>query len=410
MNRGVDDAAPAFSGTARVVVIGAGIVGLATARALQQRGVRDVAVLETEPRVAFHQTGHNSGVLHSGLYYKPGSLKAHLCVSGRRLMEELCARHGVTCQRLGKLVVALNSSELPRLDELERRGKANGLVGMRRLGADELREIEPSIRGLAALHVAETGIVDFKGAARALVQEINSHGGRVHTGARFVSMQRDDQHFAIETTAGSIRSEQLVACAGLQSDRVAELCGLKPQVRIVPFRGEYYDLVPERSSLIRGLVYPVPDPRFPFLGVHFTQKVGGGVEAGPNAVLAWRREGYARGSFSMRDALSTLAWPGFWRMLPGTMKNGFGEAYRSWSKRAFLKALRRLCPELNASDLVVGHRGVRAQALRRDGALVDDFAFAEAPRQVHVLNAPSPAATASLSIGHYVAERLLAAP
>jgi L-2-hydroxyglutarate oxidase LhgO len=391
-----------------VAVVGAGLVGLATARALQMRGLREVVVLEAEDGVARHQTGHNSGVIHSGIYYRPGSLKARLCVSGRRLMEDLCAHHRVAWKRLGKLIVALDERELPRLDELERRGRENGLEGLRRLGPEEIREREPAIRGLAALHVQETGIADFPGAARALAREIEEHGGRVALGSRFLALRQDGEELVLESSAGELRAQRLVACAGLQSDRIARLCGLVPEVRIVPFRGEYYDLVPEKSALVRGLVYPVPDPRFPFLGVHFTQKIGGGVEAGPNAVLAWRREGYARGSFALRDALATLGWPGFWRMLPGTAKHGLGEAWRSWSKSAFVRALRRLCPELDSRDLVPGHTGVRAQALRRDGALVDDFAFAEAPRQVHVLNAPSPAATASLAIGRHIAERLLA--
>ncbi|MBK9384420.1 MAG: L-2-hydroxyglutarate oxidase [Planctomycetes bacterium] len=392
----------------QVAVVGAGLVGLATARALQMRGLREVVVLEAEDGVARHQTGHNSGVIHSGIYYRPGSLKARLCVSGRRLMEDLCTHHGVAWQRLGKLIVALDDRELPRLDELERRGRENGLKGLRRLGPEDIREREPAIRGVGALLVQETGIVDFPGAARALAREIEEHGGRVQLGARFHALRQEGEEFVIETSSGALRAQRMVACAGLQSDRIARLCGLVPEVRIVPFRGEYYDLVPEKSALVRGLVYPVPDPRFPFLGVHFTQKIGGGVEAGPNAVLAWRREGYARGSFALRDALATLGWPGFWRMLPRTMKHGLGEAWRSWSKGAFVRALRRLCPELEGRDLVPGHTGVRAQALRRDGALVDDFAFAEAPGQVHVLNAPSPAATASLAIGRHVAERLLA--
>jgi len=388
-----------------VAVIGGGIVGLATARAMQREHRVRVMVLEAEDRLAAHQTGHNSGVIHSGLYYKPGSLKASNCVGGRDSMYAFCREHGIAHENCGKIVVATSPEEVPRLDELERRGRANGLQGLRRLGPEEIREHEPHVTGIDGLHVPETGIVDFSEVAEVMGRQIRETGGEVRTSSRLAAVRRDGAGFVLETTGGEQAADFLINCAGLQSDRVARLCGLRPGLRIVPFRGEYHKLVPEREHLVRHLVYPVPDPRFPFLGVHFTRMVHGGVEAGPNAVLAFRREGYGKLSFSARDSASTLGYPGFWRLASRYWKTGFGEFRRSFSRAAFVRALRRLVPELTYADVKPHGAGVRAQAVRRDGTLLDDFHILEAERMMHVLNAPSPAATASLSIGSTIAGR-----
>lgn len=395
-----------------VAIVGGGIVGTATAMALLRnyrpaaQGTRPLSllVLEAEDRLAAHQTGNNSGVIHSGLYYKPGSLKATLCVEGRRSLYEFCQEHGVRHERCGKVVVATREAEMPALADLERRGRANGLAGMRRLTGEELREHEPHVAGIAGLSVPETGIVDYPGVTAAYAKVIREGGGEVWTDAAFRAVTREPAgELVLETTRGAVECGGLINCAGLQSDRIARLCGATPDVQIVPFRGEYYTLAPERSGLVRNLIYPVPDSRFPFLGVHFTRMIGGGVEAGPNAVLALARHGYRRTSFSLRDSFATTTYPGFWRMARQHWRTGFGEFHRSLSKRAFLAALRRLIPELQLSDLRPGGAGVRAQALERSGALVDDFRIVQSERMVHVLNAPSPAATASISIGRYVA-------
>jgi len=387
-----------------VAVIGGGIVGLATAMALTQRARVSLVVLEAEDRLAPHQTGNNSGVIHSGLYYRPGSHKARTCVEGREALYRFCAERGIAHERCGKVVVAITPAELPRLDELERRGAANGLSGLRRLGREELREVEPHVAGIAGLLVPQTGIVDYVAVTHAYADEVRARGGDVVLRARLRRVRRAGGELALETAAGAFRCRALVNCAGLQSDRVARLCGARPEVRIVPFRGEYYELAEHRRHLVRNLVYPVPDPEFPFLGVHFTRKVSGGVEAGPNAVLALKREGYRRTSFSLRDALATLAYPGFWRLAGRYWRTGAGEMWRSWSKAAFVRALQRLLPELAGSDLIPGGAGVRAQALAPDGALVDDFSIVAGDRMIHVLNAPSPAATASIAIGRHIAE------
>lgn len=384
-----------------VAVIGGGLVGLATAMALAEQGA-DVTVLEAEDRVAMHQSGHNSGVIHSGLYYKPGSLKAKLCVEGARALWSFCEEEGIATLRCGKLVVATHEEELPRLDELERRGQANGLSGLRRLRAEEIRAVEPHAAGIAALHVPETGIVDYPAVARAYSRHIERHGGRILTNAR-VSAVRPG--LVVETTAGNVACSRLVNCAGLQSDRIARLCGAKPDVRIVPFRGEYYELT--RTDLVRGLIYPVPDPRFPFLGVHLTRMIGGGVEAGPNAVLALKREGYRWTDVSLRDSLSIAGWPGTWALAARFWKIGFYEVWRSLVKSAFVHDLQRLVPEIRPEDVHRAGAGVRAQALERNGALVDDFRIVETERAVHVLNAPSPGATASMAIGRTIAAQVL---
>ena len=388
-----------------VAVVGGGIVGVATALALARTYRASVLLLEKEPRLAAHQTGRNSGVVHSGLYYRPGSLKATLCAEGRAALARFCADKGIPFESCGKVVVATRPDQLPRLEDLETRGRANGLLGIRRISPDELRELEPHAAGLAALQVPQTGIVDYGAVTEALGGELRTAGGEILLGASLLGVSRDGPRLRLVTSADEISSVGLVGCAGLQSDRVARLCGLEPGVRIVPFRGEYYELRPERRFLVRNLIYPVPDPRFPFLGVHFTRRVGGAVEAGPNAVLAFRREGYSKTSFSLADTAATLAWPGFWKLAGRYLPMGAGEFRRSLSRKAFTRALRELLPDIREEDLAPGGAGVRAQALSRDGTLLDDFHFVEAPGQIHVLNAPSPAATAGLAIGRVVAER-----
>jgi L-2-hydroxyglutarate oxidase LhgO len=394
--------------TADAVVVGAGIVGLATALAILDRkpGAR-VFVLEKEKELAAHQTGHNSGVIHAGLYYKPGSLKATLCSRGRTRLERFCEEHALPFERCGKVVLATSEAEVPRLDELERRGRANGLTGVRRISTGELREREPHTQGVAALLVPETGIVDYGAVAAAYARELERRGGQVRTGARVTAIARRPRSVVVESTAGEVETRALVACAGLQSDRIARMAGVALDVAIVPFRGEYWMLAAERRCLVRHLVYPVPDPRFPFLGVHFTRRIGGAVEAGPNAVLAMAREGYSRSSFDTGDAIGIAGWPGFWRMAGRHWRTALAEQARSLSRAAFARACARLVPEVRAQDLAPGGAGVRAQAVRRDGALLDDFAIAEAERMVHVINAPSPAATASLAIGEEIASRAL---
>ena len=389
-----------------VAVVGGGILGLATAHQLAHRGVAPV-VLEAEARLAMHQTGHNSGVIHSGLYYKPGSLKARLCVEGREALYAFCAAHGIAHERCGKLVVALDEDELPRLRELERRGTANGLLGVRRLDADAVREREPAVRCVEGLLVPETGIVDYRGVGETLAHLVRASGGAVVTCARVHRAQRAGGAVRLETARGAVTCRTLVNCAGLRADQVARRCGVTPRVRIVPFRGEYYELAPARRSLIRHLVYPVPDPRFPFLGVHFTRRIDGGVEAGPNAVLALAREGYRKANVSPGDVLQMLGYAGFWRMARRYWRTGLAESHRSWSRRAFVSALARMVPALRPGDVHPAGAGVRAQAVDPAGALVDDFCIEHADGMVHVLNAPSPGATASLAIGRVIAELAL---
>jgi len=386
-------------------VIGGGIVGLATAMALTRRPGLSLLLLEAEGRIASHQTSHNSGVIHSGLYYKPGSLKAKLCVEGRQALYRFCEEHGIPHDRCGKVVVAVRADEIPRLDALEQRGRANGLQNLRRLGPEGIREHEPHACGVQGLFVPETGIVDFEAVATAYASEVRRQGGTIELERRFQGCTRRDGELVLSTSRGELRCRHLVACAGLYADRVARACGVDPGVRIVAFRGEYCSLAPERQHLVRHLVYPVPDPRFPFLGVHFTRLIGGGIEAGPNAVLAWKREGYSRRSFSGRDAAEWLAYAGFWRLARRYWRMGLGEAWRSVSKRAFTIALQQLLPELRPQDLRPAGAGVRAMAVGTNGALLDDFHLVEAPDMLHVLNAPSPAATASIAIGHSIAAR-----
>ncbi|AWM39587.1 L-2-hydroxyglutarate oxidase LhgO [Gemmata obscuriglobus] len=391
--------------TTDVLIVGGGIVGLGTGLALAGRAT--VTVIEAEGHLAQHQTGHNSGVIHSGLYYKPGSAKALNCAAGRELMYQFCAENGVPHDRCGKLVVATDESELPALAELERRGTANGLTGIRRLSAAEVREIEPHVKGVAALRVPETGIVDYKAVSEVYARKITDAGGSVHTSTQFLGCRTEPDALTVETNAGPVRAKLLVNCAGLHSDRVARLCGIEPGVRIVPFRGEYYVLKPRAQHLCRHLIYPVPDARLPFLGVHFTRMIGGGVECGPNAVLAFKREGYRFRDVDLSDLAELAVNPGFWKMARKFWRVGLHEMYRSLSRRAFWHALRKLIPEVSFHDLVPAGAGVRAQAVAPDGKLVDDFFVCQAPRMIHVLNAPSPAATASLAIGRSIADAVL---
>jgi len=392
-----------------VAVAGGGLVGLATALALLEQRQRDVSLvlLEAEPKLAAHQSSHNSGVIHAGLYYRPGTLKAQTCRDGRVAMYRFCADQGVPHKRVGKLVVAVSSDELPRLAELEARGRANGVDGLRRVEAAELREIEPHATGVAALWVPETGVVAFADVAAAIAREVRARGGDIRTSSRVLATRPDGagSELVITTTGGDVRAALLVNCAGLQADRLARACGVDPGVLIVPFRGEYYELVPDRRDLVRHLIYPVPDPRLPFLGVHFTRTIDDRVEAGPNAVLALKREGYRGWDVSPRDIAETLSFGGFWRMAARFARTGVAELARSLSKRAFVSALQRLVPSLRAEDVVPGGSGVRAQAIDRAGRLLDDFCIVEGKRSIHVVNAPSPAATASLAIGRHLAAR-----
>jgi L-2-hydroxyglutarate oxidase len=387
-----------------VAVVGGGVVGLAVAReiGLRRPGAR-VVVLEKEDGIARHQTGRNSGVVHSGLYYKPGSLKARTCRLGRALLLDYCRSRGVPHEICSKVVVAVSAEELPALGRIAERARAND-VRCEPLDAAGLRREEPEAAGVAALRVPETGIVDYVAFCRALAEDVRTAGGEVRTGVRFLGAAPRGDAVVVRTDAGEFPAGGLINCAGLHSDRAALATGDARPARIVPFRGEYFELRPEARGLVRNLIYPVPDPNFPFLGVHFTRLVSGGVECGPNAVLAFKREGYRRTDFSAGDVFDYATYGGFWRLVGRHWRAGLGEMRRSWSKDAFVRALARLLPAIRAEHLEPAEAGVRAQALARDGALVDDFLVAAAPRRVHVLNAPSPAATASLAIARLVAD------
>lgn len=388
-----------------VAVVGGGIVGLTTALALARRLPRlKLALIEKERSLGSHQTGHNSGVIHSGIYYRPGSLKADLCVRGGRRMVAFCRERGIPLQRCGKVVVALDPAEIPRLEELHRQGQANGVPDLRLIGPDELREIEPNAAGIRALHVPGVWVVDFARVAAEMAAQATRLGVDLRTETRLLGTRIAPDRLTLLTTRGDLSCRLLVNCAGLHADRVARSSGARLRMRILPFRGEYYELVPGKRSLVRGLIYPVPDPRFPFLGVHLSRRVDGRVEAGPNAVLALKREGYRKMDADLRDMAEMALYPGFWRMAGRYWKTGLMECYRSLSASAFLRSVQRLLPCLQPGDLVRSRAGVRAQALDPAGNLLDDFHLLQGERALHVCNAPSPAATASLEIGERIAD------
>ncbi|MHB1308402.1 MAG: L-2-hydroxyglutarate oxidase [Limisphaerales bacterium] len=387
-----------------VLIIGGGLVGLATAyRLLERFPGRCVTLIEKESHVGGHQSTHNSGVLHCGLYYQPGSAKARLAVAGIRQMVDFCRREGVPHEICGKLVVATGAAEMARLDELLKRGAANGLKGLRKLDLGEMRKLEPHVGGIAGAHVPEEGIVDYRAVCQRLAIRIQEWGGTIVTNARVARLRRIGSDWVASTPSTEYTADLLINCAGLHSDRVAALAGEKRDVRIVPFRGEYYQLKADRQQLVRHLIYPVPDPEFPFLGVHFTRLIQGGVEAGPNAVLAFAREGYTFGTVSLPDLADALSYPGLWRFVGRYRKMVRAELLQSVSKARFCRALRRLVPGIQPDDLQSGGAGVRAQAMTRDGNLVQDFHLLQRDHALHVLNAPSPAATASLAIGEHIA-------
>jgi L-2-hydroxyglutarate oxidase LhgO len=388
-----------------LVIIGAGIVGLATAMKIVQRvpALRTI-ILEKEAGIAAHQTSHNSGVIHSGIYYRPGSLKAELCVSGAAAMVAFCREHELPHDVCGKVIVATSESQIKGLQELQQRAVQNGLDGVRWLKREEIREFEPHVAGMAALHVPSTGIVNFALVARKYADILTAHGGAVRTGAKVLAIKQSADRLIIEAACGTFETRFLINCAGLYSDRIARLAGVESGLKILPFRGEYYELVPERRYLVRSLIYPVPDSRFPFLGVHFTRHINGGIGAGPNAVLALRREGYSKFSFSLGESIETLTYSGFWLMAGKYWRTGLQEMWRSASKRSFVLSLQQLVPEVRASDLVPAGTGVRAQAVNARGVLLDDFHFVQRGRALHVCNVPSPAASASLTIGDKIVQ------
>ncbi|MCX6019399.1 MAG: L-2-hydroxyglutarate oxidase [Chloroflexi bacterium] len=390
-----------------LIVVGGGIVGLAAARAMQirQPNLR-IALLEKEVHVAHHQTGNNSGVIHSGIYYKPGSLKAQLCVDGARRMYEFCAENGIAHQRCGKVIVAVSEDELPRLDELHRRAKANNVPGVKKIDTKELKKVEPNAAGIAALWSPNTGIADYRGVCDVLARGLTETGALVRLQTRVTGIEESANDVTVHTTQGSLHAEKLVSCGGLHADDIARMAGIEPDVQIVPFRGEYYFVNPQRRDLVRGLIYPVPNPEFPFLGVHFTITTSGELEAGPNAVLAFAREGYGYTNVNMGELARTLYFPGFQKLAQKWWRVGAYEYYRSLNKAEFVRSLQRLVPSVRGEDIHRGGAGVRAQAVRSDGTLVDDFEFAATARTLHVLNAPSPAATASLSIAEVIASKI----
>jgi L-2-hydroxyglutarate oxidase len=390
-----------------LAVVGGGILGLATAREwLSRRPDARVLVLEREPDIAAHQTSHNSGVVHAGIYYAPGSLKAQLCTEGRGKLYAYCDEHGIAYEKCGKLIVALNDEEVVKLDELERRGIENGVPGLRRLSGEEIPEIEPHTVGVAALHSPETGIVDFAAVARTMAAEIQAAGATVRTGVEVSRLERNSGSTVLHTSEGSIPATRAVACAGLWSDRLAVASGEPDDLRIVPFRGGYMRLRPHARSLVKGLIYPVPDPSLPFLGVHLTKTIHGDIWLGPTALLAPSRRAYSLGRFDLEDAKSTLTWPGTYLMAKKYWRTGITEMSFAARKKAFIKACADYVPSLRPSDVEAGPAGLRAQAIARDGKLLDDFAFAETPGALHVRNAPSPAATSSLAIARVITDRL----
>ena len=391
-----------------VAIVGGGIVGLATAYRLMQRfSQKKIILLEKESRVAFHQTGRNSGVLHSGIYYRPGSLRAINCREGKLAMEEFCQSEEIPFDLCGKVIVAVNEQERNQLSRIFDRGQQNG-VRCEMIGKARLDEIEPHTAGIEAIHVPESGIVDYKKVAERLAEMMTQAGHKIWLNAEVTSIKQESGSVIVESSQGELRAKHLVTCGGLWADRLIKMSDEKPQAPIVPFRGEYFELIPEAQHLCKGLIYPVPDPSFPFLGVHFTRMIQGGVECGPNAVLAFARDGYQKTKVNFRDLSQSLTHTGFLKLAAKNWKTGLGEMWRSWSKDAFVTALQRLVPEIRSEDLVAAEAGVRAQALGRDGKLLDDFVFQESDRVVHVGNAPSPAATASLNIGTLIVDRLSA--
>jgi L-2-hydroxyglutarate oxidase LhgO len=391
-----------------LLVIGGGIVGLASALEWTSRFPDDrVTLLEKEPRVGRHQTGHNSGVLHSGIYYRPGSLKARTCVEGAARMLEFCRTHQIPHQVCGKVVVAAREDERPGLQRLYERGLANGVAGLALIGPERLRELEPNARGVAALHVPGAGLVDYGTVAETMARLLEARGVQLRRATRVRRLMRREGAWLAQTTAGDYRAGTLIVCGGLHADRLSGAVPATRRVQIVPFRGEYYDVVPQRRDLVRGMVYPVPDPAVPFLGVHLTRTIAGGLHAGPNAVLALKREGYKKTDIDAQDLLQMVRYSGWWKMAARYWRTGLEEAWRSWSKRAFVRALQRLVPAIQASDLVPGSSGVRAQAVGQDGRLLDDFDLLQGERAVFVRNVPSPAATACLSIARAIVDSLV---
>jgi len=392
-----------------VLIIGGGIVGLATALQLkQQRPSLSVVLIDKEPAVARHQTGHNSGVIHSGLYYKPGSLKATNCIQGYQMLVDFCREEGIPFDLCGKIVVATKTTEIPQLHMLYERGQQNGLTGLRKLTASELREVEPHVNGVEGMFVPQTGIVDYKQVCDKYAEKFQALGGDIRLAERVEQVTSGTSLNIVVTNKSRYETKLVINCAGLYSDKIAQLT--QPEavdIRIIPFRGEYFKIRPEKEYLVKNLIYPVPDPNFPFLGVHFTRMIHGGVEAGPNAVLAFQREGYTKSDINLKELYETLTWPGFQKVAGKYWQTGLGEMYRSFSKSAFTKALQELIPEIQESDLEEGGAGVRAQACDRTGGLLDDFAILETNKAINVVNAPSPAATSSLSIGQAVAQKAL---
>lgn len=391
-----------------ILVIGGGIVGTGTAmQILKQKPNLKLLLIEEENSLAPHQTGNNSGVIHSGLYYKPGSLKAQNCVKGRMLMHQFCDENGIKYEKCGKLVLATSEIERQKLNDLEKRGLENGLTQLKRISKEEIKEYEPYAAGIDALFVGETGIVNYSEVTEAFGKKINELNGEILLNTKFRGIRKEGNRLIIETSKETFSVSYLVNCGGLYSDKIAKICGIDPEVQIIPFRGEYYEIKDEKKYLVKNLIYPVPDPRFPFLGVHFTRMINGGVEAGPNAVLAFRRKGYLKTDFSLPEMSDYFLSRGFWIMAKKYYKMGFDEFRRSYSKKLFAEALQKLVPEIREEDIIPSGSGVRAQALDRKGNLLDDFCLVEAERMTHVLNAPSPAATASISIGETIAEKVI---
>jgi L-2-hydroxyglutarate oxidase len=388
-----------------LAVVGAGIIGLAVGmRLTQEFPSLKVTVIEKEQEVALHQTGHNSGVIHAGIYYAPGSQKANFCSTGGKLLREFCDRTGVQYDMCGKLIIAVREEEVPRLDDLFYRGTENGAEGLRMVDADEIGEIEPFSAGVKGIFSPNTGIIDYSEVSRMYAEQFGEQGGDLLTKAELLSADRRDGLIYLNTTAGIITAKNVINCAGLHADYVAKMMGVDTGVRIVPFRGEYFSIVPEKVHMVKGLIYPVPDPKLPFLGVHFTKRVDGSVEAGPNAVLAFAKEGYSKTSVSAQDLLNTFAYPGFWKMSAKFWKIGLKEQYRSLAKGAFINSLKTLIPEIEESDLGSPGAGVRAQAVDRNGNLLQDFSISETDNAIHVMSAPSPGATSSLTISEYIVD------